>query len=247
MSTLLVDIGNTRIKWALARDGRVAGAARAVAHDQLDLLFAEWARLPERPVGVRLVNVQPGPVSAQVTDWLQANWQRAPDIVATPAVGGGITVAYPQFAQLGTDRWLAMVGARAAGYLPACIVDCGSAITVDVVNGDGTHQGGMILAGLAAQQAGLSAVAPALPAVELAPGAPFLTNNTPDALASGHLHGTALGLQAVLRRCFAESTESLTPVFTGGDAPLIARYLELDVRLRPDLVLEGLAALGAPG
>lgn len=243
MSTLLVDIGNSRIKWALARDGRVIGAARAVAHEQLDLLFTEWARLSERPVQVRLVNVPPGPISAQVTDWLLTNWQQAPDTVATPAVGGGIAVAYPQPARLGADRWLAMVGARAAGYLPACIVDCGSAITVDVVNGDGTHRGGMILAGLAAQQVGLSAVAPALPVAELAPGAPFLANNTPDALASGHLHATALGLQAVLRRCFAESTERLTPVFTGGDAPLIARYLELDVRLRPDLVLEGLAAL----
>ena len=247
MSTLLVDIGNSRIKWALARGGRVIGAARAVAHEQLDLLFTEWARLPHRPTEVRLVNVQPGAVGAQLSDWLQANWQQAPDIVATPAVGGGITVAYPQPARLGADRWLAMVGARAAGYLPACIVDCGSAITVDVINGDGTHRGGMILAGLGAQQAGLSAVAPALPAVELAPGAPFLASNTPDALASGHLHATALGLQAVLRRCFAESAERLTPVFTGGDAPLIARYLELDVRLRPDLVLEGLAALGAPG
>jgi len=62
-------------------------------------------------------------------------------------------------------------------------------------------------------------------------------------LASGYLHGTASAIQGLARRCSVESAEPLTPVLTGGDAPLIARYLDMDARLRPDLELEGLAAL----
>jgi type III pantothenate kinase len=64
-----------------------------------------------------------------------------------------------------------------------------------------------------------------------------------NALASGYLHGTAAAIQGLIRRCLAESAESLTPVLTGSYAPLIARYVGMDVRLRPDLTLEGLATL----
>jgi len=243
MSDLVVDIGNSRIKWALAASGRVIGSGRAVAHDNLELLFAEWSRLSAPPQRVRLANVTQAPVAQAITDWVVATWQAPVETTATPAMGGGITIAYPDPTQLGTDRWLAMVGARAAGYLPACIVDCGSAITLDVVDGQGHHQGGLILPGLAAQQAGIAQVAPALPPVELGAGTPLLTHNTADALASGYLHGTAAAVQGLIRRCLAESSEPLTPVLTGGDAQLMARYLDMDVRLRPDVILEGLATL----
>ncbi|MDR9488698.1 hypothetical protein, partial [Salibacter sp.] len=66
---------------------------------------------------------------------------------------------------------------------------------------------------------------------------------TPDALASGYLHGTAMALQGLLQRCAANAPEALTAVLTGGDAILISRYLDRSVTLRPDLVLEGIAAL----
>jgi type III pantothenate kinase len=178
-----------------------------------------------------------------IGQWVADHWGLAPQWLQTPALGGGIRVAYDDSAQLGTDRWLAMVGARAANCLPACIVDCGSAITLDVVDSQGRHQGGLILPGLSAQQAGLAEIAPGLPAVELTTRAPFLTDNTHDAVASGYLHGTAMALQGLIRRAMAASPERLTPLFTGGDATLISRYLDIDVRLRPDLVLEGLAAI----
>lgn len=66
-----------------------------------------------------------------------------------------------------------IVSGRAVGYLPACIVDCGSAITLDVVDGQGQQQDGLVLPGLAAQLAGIAELAPALPPVELGSGAPF--------------------------------------------------------------------------
>ncbi|MEX0383725.1 type III pantothenate kinase [Spiribacter pallidus] len=246
MSELLIDVGNSRTKWILAEGGHVRGAARAVGHDNPTGLFEEWGGLRSLPQRVRGVRVGGGEAVAAIERWVADHWGITPRWIDTPALGGGIRLAYDDPAQLGADRWLAMVGARAANYLPACIVDCGSAITLDGVDSQGRHQGGMILPGLAAQQAGLASVAPSLPTAELATKTPFLTRNTRDALASGHLHGTAMALQGLIRRCMAESAERLTPLLTGGDATLLARYLDMDVRLRPDLVLEGLAAVDAP-
>jgi len=245
MTDLLIDVGNSRTKWILAEDGHVRGAARAVGHDNLTALFDEWAGLRAPPQHIRGVSVAGGDVVTSIEQWTSDHWPLNPQWLQTPALGGGIRIAYDDPAQLGADRWLAMVGARAANYLPACIVDCGSAITLDVVDSQGRHQGGLILPGLAAQQTGLASVAPGLPTVALATKTPFLTSNTRDALASGHLHGTAMALQGLIRRCMAESAQRLTPLLTGGDATLLARYLDMDVRLRPDLVLEGLAAVDA--
>ena len=243
MTDLLIDVGNSRIKWAIAADGELIGAGRAVTHDSLEALFAEWTRLAERPARVRMVNVSKASVANRITAWLQVHWELAAESIQTPDSSDAIHVAYPEPRQLGADRWLAMLGARAAGTLPACVVDCGTAITVDVVDAAGQHQGGLILPGLPAQQAGLARLAPGLPRIELPTRTPFLATNTAGALASGHIFGTAAAVQGVIRRCLAGSSERLTPVLTGGDAPVIARYLDLDVRLRPDLVLEGLASL----
>jgi len=243
VTELLIDVGNTRIKWARSRNGQIIGSARATPADNVDALFDEWRGLQTPPDTARVVSVAAATVARGLSDWLNAEWGIDPDRVETPAIGGGIRVAYPQPSQLGTDRWLAMVGARAAGYLPACVVDCGTAITVDEVGADGIHQGGVIMAGLGAQRAGLAQVAPGLPSVEWSTRAPHLATDTEQALVSGHLHGTALAIQGVVRRCMLGSDARLTPVLTGGDAPLIARYLDMDVCLRPDLVLEGLAQL----
>ncbi|RZU99718.1 type III pantothenate kinase [Spiribacter vilamensis] len=243
MTDLLIDIGNSRIKWAISADGQLRGPGRAAAHNALEGLFAEWLQLTERPSRVRMVNVAKASVVNRITAWLQVHWELAPELVHTPSDGDVIHVAYSQPHRLGADRWLAMLGARAAGCLPACVVDCGTAITVDVVDSAARHQGGLILPGFPAQQAGLARLAPGLPSIQLPTRTPFLATDTAGALASGHIFGTAAAVQGVIRRCLAGSSERLTPVLTGGDAPVIARYLELDVRLRPDLVLEGLASL----
>ena len=243
MTDLLIDIGNSRIKWAIAVDGVLSGPGRAATHGALEGLFAEWRQLAERPTRILIVNVSRASISNRIVAWLQVHWELAPELVQTPEQGSAIRVAYTEPRRLGTDRWLAMLGAKTADCLPACIVDCGTAITVDVVHSSGEHQGGLILPGLPAQQAGLARLAPGLPSIELPTRTPFLATDTAGALASGHIFGTAAAVQGVIRRCLAGSSERLTPVLTGGDAPVIARYLDLDVRLRPDLVLEGLASL----
>lgn len=251
MSTLLVDIGNTRVKWALAEAGVLTTPARAAVHAEIDSVFADWASLTVPPSAARLVNVNPGAIAEQVTQWVKQHWERVPELVTTARANAGIEVAYSAPEQLGADRWLAMVAARAHGHLPACIIDVGSATTVDLVHANGQHEGGLILAGLAAQAAGLQAITPGLPVMDR-PGPvdnpeqfECFATSTPAALASGSLRGTAAALDGLIGQARQAVAEPLTVIMTGGDALSLRAFMAEKTEYRPDLVLEGLARLSS--
>lgn len=243
MTRLVIDIGNSRIKWALADGGVLTASSQGFPHEDVEPVVSAWAALPEPPDEVYWAGVIDHPVVGHLIAWIDHYWQVPVTRVRTPAEGGGIRIAYPDPTQLGTDRWLAMVGAGAYGLLPACIVDCGSAITLDAVDAKGQHHGGLILPGLAAQQAGLAAVAPALPAADLEPAAPLLATNTEDAVAAGQLQGSAAAIEQLATRLASATGQVLPLVLTGGDAKRIHRYLRAPAALKPDLVLAGLASV----
>lgn len=200
---LLIDIGNTRIKWAWSEPGaRQAGwqAAGAQPHADLPALGGIWRQLrashgvPE----VWISNVA-GPVIAQALDAVLAEafgalpatlqWVRS-----TPS-HGAVDNGYRMPAQLGVDRWLAAIGAR--HLVPRdqlLIVTAGTATTIDVVGapdarGRSRFEGGLILPGLALMMGSLARNTAQLPAVELSDdrGASPWADNTHDAIAAGCL------------------------------------------------------------
>ncbi|PWG62720.1 type III pantothenate kinase [Spiribacter halobius] len=239
MTTLVIDIGNSRIKWAIADRGHLLAPGEACPHSAIDALHGHWARLPP-PTAVRYVTTAPGPISARVTELSQTLWGITPRRVRTPKEGAGIRIAYPDPGQLGTDRWLAMAGAAARGLLPACIVDCGSAITVDAVNPHGHHLGGVILAGLATQQLGLAQRTPGLPPIDVEGELTHLATDTRTGLRSGLVLGTAASVEGLYNRLQAATELDLRLVLTGGDAETLRPHLPASLHA-PDLVLEGLA------
>ena len=256
MTALLVDIGNSRIKWTLAADAELLAPGQALAHADHPALFAAWADVSPAPSEVRCVSVASGPTLALIESWVVQHWGLALDRVQTPSSPpvAGLTLAYPQPEQLGADRWLAMRGAQNLGQLPAIIIDAGSAITIDQVDAQGQHYGGLIMAGLAAQQAGLQTITPALlpwmpdPADNLPS---LLATNTADALRSGAINGTAAALDQLIARLRSDSAgQEQTPdaigagcnvLITGGDAPVLAAAMQTPAQYYPDLVLAGLA------
>ncbi len=256
MTELLIDIGNSRIKWTLAADGELLAPAQALAHDDHPALFAAWAGVSPAPSAVRCVCVAAGPTLALIESWVAQQWGLALDQVQTPSSrsAAGLTLAYPQPQQLGADRWLAMRGAQHLGQLPAIIIDAGSAITIDQVDDQGQHYGGLIMAGLAAQQAGLQTITPALPSWMPDPAdhpPSLLATNTPDALRSGAINGTAAALDQLIARLRRDSAgQEQTPdaigagcnvLITGGDASRLAAAMQTPTQYYPDLVLAGLA------
>ena len=145
---LVVDIGNTRIKWACVSErglvdpgeavhGRVPGAA-------LESL-AEAA--PARLDRVVAVNVAGEVFVSTFTEFVQRRWNLDPEFVTTEHEGHGVRCAYADPSRMGSDRWVALIaGFRLAGGA-ACVIDAGTAVTLDVVDASGRHLGGLILAG----------------------------------------------------------------------------------------------------
>jgi type III pantothenate kinase len=144
--------------------------------------------------------------------------------------------AYQQPEQLGVDRWLALVAVRRHYQIPACIVDCGTAITVDLMDVNGKHQGGLISPGLTLMRKALTEGTEALQFLEtdyvFGPA-----NFTGAAIYSGTLSAAAGLIEHVLTR----QPGTVQLILTGGDAKLIARQLMGKPVIDTNLVLRGLA------
>ena len=156
--------------------------------------------------------------------------------VKSQAHAFGVYNAYQQPEKLGVDRWLALVAVRNHYQLPACIVDCGTAITVDLIDADGKHQGGLISPGLTLMKKSLAAGTEALQFHEtnydFGPA-----NFTEAAIYSGTL-AAAVGL---IEHVLTKQSNAMQLILTGGDAEIIATQLAIKPIIDADLVLRGLA------
>lgn len=239
---LLIDAGNTRIKWALAAPGAALGAwtlADAVSHAGLDGAADAWRR-----AGVTralISNVAGAAVRARIAQVLPAGI--AVEWFASTAERAGLRNGYRNPGQLGCDRFAAAIGARAlAPGQDLIVATCGTATTVDAVSADGRFIGGMILPGLALMAGSLARNTAQLP--QVTPGAaapPVFGDNTDDAIISGVLSAQA---GAIERACAAHGASAC--ILSGGAAPYIAPVLKFAHRVVDNIVLVGLHAAAAP-
>ena len=144
---LLVDVGNSRLKWAVARGARLS-AVRAVAHHGEPARAVRALKLPQ-PGSIWMAHVV-GPHEQQLQAALRARFGVAPRIVRTQKKCAGLRVAYADASRLGVDRWLAMLALWSAARRPFCVAVAGTALTFDAVDARGRHRGGLIGPGLAA-------------------------------------------------------------------------------------------------
>lgn len=245
---LLLDIGNTRVKWARLLDGKLSfGVPAAHRGRPLDAVWSMlWAALP-LPRRVVVANVAGAEVAASLAAWCQAHWGVAPEFVASVAVACGVSNGYRQPGQLGVDRWLALIGARHVPELathPLCVVGCGTALTVDAVGADGRHLGGWIAPGLALMRRQLEGGTAVFGGgIDVGQGGHGFGLGTADAVTGGVQHAAAgLVLQAVSLVHGLLGTAPIC-VLTGGDAATLLPLLSTVARSVPDLVLHGLATL----
>ncbi|SEO96213.1 type III pantothenate kinase [Aquisalimonas asiatica] len=240
---LLFDLGNSRCKWCLWQNGEAHahGAAAYTADGGLpEALFAALERRSE-PVDTVVVCTVSAP---RVVDDLEAWARRCHGLpirrFTSRASHGGIVNAYPDPSSLGADRWAAIIGARSRYSGALCIVDCGTAVTVDVLGHDDRHAGGLIFPGLGLARRALSSGAHQLG--EAGQGElPLLATDTPTAIRAGTFHALAHGIQGVKRQMEQGGVTPLTGVITGGDADVLAGVLEDDWRVDHQLVFAGMA------
>ena len=232
---LLVDAGNTRIKWALAEEGGAPGAwiaTGAVSHADLNHLPASWQQY--RVTRAVVANV----AGAKLRDQLQLMIPTtAIDWFASSAQLDGMRNGYRNPSQLGCDRFAAAVGARVLAPGRALVVaTCGTATTIDAVTADGRYLGGMILPGLGLMAASLAKNTAQLPQVQ--PGRRLsagFADNTDDAILSGCLAAQAGAIERAVALHRAGAC-----IVSGGAAPFIAPVLTVPHRMVDNIVLIGL-------
>jgi type III pantothenate kinase len=240
MSVLLLDVGNTRLKWL--RLGEHGARRGAILHRDRpwDALLDELLEELEVPAAVGLANVAGQAVEQALAQWVGSRWPDALWYVArVQAQACGIVNAYREPARLGIDRWLAMIGARAVTGLPACVIDCGSAVTIDAVDREGRHRGGVIFPGLRLLSKSLHEGTGLRPQRDSASDE-FPPRDTAAAIDQGCLRGLAGSIDRLVAELSGEIGEDTRRVITGGDAARMLPLLGSGFTLQEDVVLEGL-------
>lgn len=233
---LLLDVGNTRLKWGLhdASGWHGQGAVLLSALDGFEGVLAGLGPI-RRMLGA---NVAGAGVAGRLGVFLAARGL-ATEWIQSQGEGFGVRNAYREPARLGADRWSALVGARALHHGPALVVTSGTATTADVLDADGVFQGGVILPGLDLMRMSLARDTAQLP---FADGRFEATpRHTADAIATGCLHAQVGAIERMFRLVAAEP--GAVCLLNGGAAAALAPQLECPVRVVDNLVLEGLARM----
>ena len=238
---LLIDSGNSRLKWAIFQEGKLQ-TSYALNNQTLnaDKLIDAWKDLPI-PKQLAIANVSSTHLLDIVKTVATELWPYVPFIqVKSESQAFGVKNAYLQPEKLGVDRWLALIAAHNFYQKPACIIDCGTAITIDFIDADGNHQGGMISPGLTLMKQSL-ATSTDLLAFNEASYNIGPANFTEAAIYNGTL-SAATGL---IEHVLSKQEPLLTVILTGGDASVIAEQLTIKVIIDLNLVLHGLAVVAS--
>jgi len=250
MSILLVDIGNTRAKWAVLRGARLS-APRALAHGGGRAGFSAMVRVVprdvERVIAVTVMGVKSERALAAA---VRTRFGLRTEFIRSARSAAGVRNAYRDVWRLGADRWVGVIAAHAlAGKRPALVVSIGTALTVDAVTGEGRHLGGAIAPGPDTMIASLLSGTQGIR--RRARGSRdgsrrsrgLFAADTASALDAG----AAFAAAAFIDRACAEARVALgvRPVLllTGGAAQALQPYIKSAFRRVPDLVLRGLAVL----
>ncbi len=238
MRLLLIDSGNSRIKWGLHEDG-VWLARETVDTAKADTLDAAFSRIAT-PTDVLVANVAGGPVADAIARSLAA-LGLAPRWIVPSAAQCGVRSSYADPAQLGPDRWAALIGARHLHAGACVVVNAGTTMTVDALSADGVFVGGCIVAGKKLMHEALASNTARL---ALQDGRfSFFPDNTGDAIASGTLNALGGAVDRMVRYMTDVGEHAVTTLLSGGDAASIAAVLTAP-RLVDNLVLEGLLRIG---
>ena len=153
----LIDLGNSAIKWATLAQNHL-GPQKSLLYqtDKLDSLLTQaWLSLDVPLSGVWVSNVAGDQTAEILTHWITFHWKLKPTFIKTSRFECGIINGYKSPEKLGVDRWLALIGAHQLEKGKLCVVDCGTAVTLDVLSANGYHQGGLIIPGVMAMHKAL--------------------------------------------------------------------------------------------
>ena len=238
-AALLVDVGNTRVKW------RITGPGESSGFCSIDELAAgappSWSDAPSP--GRVLVSLTGRPeLATALKEWTMTRWRVAPEFPDSSVAVPGMRNRYANPLQLGVDRWLALIAVRRSDHGPVVVVDCGTAMTVDLMNGSGDFLGGMIVPGREVLESVFKQRVPYLDS-HRAGAARFPADDTRGAITLGVRFALVASVERFVDNAARLVGAAPTVHVTGGDASWLCGHLPAGVLRHENLVLDGLEIL----
>jgi len=248
IQALLFDIGNTRLKWGYWSDGRISKTGD-LTHDQIheNGFAALTSRLPRKVTHALACNVAGTGIATKLSGVIGLHCDTDLRFARCDKSAYGVTTSYKQPRRLGVDRWVAMIGAWNEFRSALCIVDAGTAITIDVIDRSGQHLGGQIIPGIHLMGESLRSKTSDIAAAtkksrDPGDGLGVFGKNTDDAIAYGALTAVCGAIERSAKRIRSAGMRPKI-VLTGGDASRILKQLNSNAIHRPHLGLQGLATM----
>ena len=243
---IVLDVGNASVKWATGNNGVLEGGGRFYYRDE------GFSRSASRafeglaaPRVLAVANVAGAGMEREIFEWAGTVWDTVPCFIRATNQAAGVTNAYREPGALGADRWAAIVAAHHETENPVCVIDCGTAITLDVVDAAGRHLGGLIAPGLAMMRRSLvketAAIGPIPDGADGLP--PLFSRNTTEGVNNGVMHMAGALIDRVTEEAAAGCGRNLEAVITGGDAERLLPLLRRTPRYDRHLVLKGIALI----
>lgn len=246
MRVLLLDVGNSRLKWGVGENGRIVQTGHIAQERMREHGIAALAvRLPRKIDAAVASNVAGASFGTRLAGVIRGQLGLDVHFVTTAKSACGVTNGYTQPRRLGVDRWMAIIGAWAELHGACLVVDAGTAVTIDALDRHGAHLGGQIFPGTSLMLAALTRNTAQIPAAAPAAksdafdGMDMFARSTRAAVQSGALGAIAGAVERAIRTLRTQARRAPV-VLTGGDAARIAGALGPGVLQRPNLVLEGM-------
>lgn len=240
---LLLDIGNTQLKWATVTAGefKFGGTLPHQGCSLAQLFQQHWHSLPT-PTQILVSNVAGEALAAEISEWVESHWQVPVEFIKTSSEWRELKNGYENPDQLGVDRWLNLVAAWQKYHIALCVVGCGTAITFDLVQANGQHRGGFIIPGIELMRTALTEHTakchwnPENTVVNTQ----HLGTNTQMGIAGGTLEAAVAFINQATQQAQEETSDVLQLVITGGAANELLPRLANSYVLHPYLCLEGI-------
>ena len=146
---LVIDVGNTRLKWAWLTSTGLSDQ-QAIVHREAKpgLWTAALFESGQKPTRMLVSNVAGPAMAKTLTQLAKKLFHVNVEFVTAAQEFHGLTNGYLDPTLLGADRWLALIGAWTLARSALCVVDAGTAVKVDSVDANGQHLGGLIAPGI---------------------------------------------------------------------------------------------------
>jgi type III pantothenate kinase len=243
---LLVDIGNSYFKWCFTNGVKIDDAQSfQYSKDNLDSLLTSTILTDKEFIVIEDVFVcsVASPATKSIfTIWLKINCSKDPIFVESSTETLGVQNAYKIASNLGNDRWLSLIYVHHFYKTDVCVIDCGTAITIDVILESGQHEGGLIAPGYMAQISALQLKTGIIDNHNLINQKknPILQKDTDLCVEQGCRLMTLGFIKDVVNQLIKQYGDTLQVVITGGDSKNLAPDLPKDWDYQQDLLFKGL-------